>query len=106
MEKRQYPRIAVQYRSHFSSKGQMVAGDGELCDLSTGGCRVASAVEVKVGTELELCIFSQDDPNPLMIDGAVVRWARLQEFGVAFTTIRAPVQRRINDLCRKLTPLK
>jgi hypothetical protein len=105
MEKRQYPRIAVKYRSHFTSKGPMVAGDGQLCDLSSGGCRVTSGVEVTVGTELELCIFSDDDPNPLMVDGAVVRWARLQEFGVAFTKVRPPVQRRINELCRRLTPL-
>lgn len=84
----------------------MVAGDGELCDLSSGGCRVTSGVGVNVGAELELCIFSDDDPNPLMIDGATVRWARLHEFGVAFTKIRPPVQRRINDLCRRLTPLK
>jgi len=106
MEKRQHTRIAVRYRSHFTSKGPMVAGDGQLCDISSGGCRVASGVGVNVGTELELCIFSEDDHNPLMVDGAVVRWARLQEFGVAFTKVRPPVQRRINDLCRKLVPLK
>ena len=106
MEKRQHTRIAVRYRSHFTSKGPMVAGDGQLCDISSGGCLVASGVGVNVGTELELCIFSEDDHNPLMVDGAVVRWARLQEFGVAFTKVRPPVQRRINDLCRKLVPLK
>lgn len=102
---RRHVRVAVRLQSHFSSKGWRVTGEGELRDLSPGGCRVTSLVAVPVGAELECCIFSQDAGNPFTIDGATVRWSRLQEFGLAFTTVRPGVQRQITQLCQTRTPL-
>ena len=102
---RRHVRVAVRLQSHFSSKGRRVAGEGELQDLSPGGCRVTSLVAVPVGAELECCIFSQDAGNPFTIDGATVRWSRPQEFGLAFTKVRPGVQLQISQLCRTRTPL-
>lgn len=102
---RRHVRVAVRLQSHFSSKGRRVTGEGELRDLSPGGCRVTSHVAVPVGAELECCIFSQDAGNPFTIDGATVRWSRPQEFGLAFTKVRPGVQRQITQLCRTRTPL-
>ena len=83
----------------------MVAGDGELKDLSPGGCRVASSVAAQVGTELEICIFPAYEDNPFTIDAATVRWARGQEFGVSFTQVRPAVQQQLVQLCRRRAPL-
>jgi len=102
---RRHVRVAVRLQSHFSSKGRRLTGEGELRDLSPGGCRVMSLVAVPVGAELECCIFSQDAGNPFTIDGATVRWSRPQEFGLAFTKVRPGVQRQISQLCRTRTPL-
>ncbi|HYM89966.1 MAG TPA: tetratricopeptide repeat protein [Nitrospiraceae bacterium] len=102
---RRHVRVAVRLHSHFSSKGRRVTGDGELRDISPGGCRVRSLVAVPVGAELECCIFSQDTGNPFTIDGATVRWSRPQEFGLAFTKVRPGVQRQITQLCHPRTPL-
>jgi len=102
---RRHVRVAVRLQGHFSSKGRRVAGDGELRDLSLGGCRVTSRVAVPVGAELECCIFSQDAGNPFTIEGATVRWSRPQEFGLAFTKVRPGVQRQIAQLCRERIPL-
>jgi c-di-GMP-binding flagellar brake protein YcgR len=104
-ENRLHPRVSVQFRSHFSSKNRMVAGDGELKDLSPGGCRVASSVAAQVGAELELCIFPADEGNPFIIDTATVRWARDREFGLAFTQMRPAVEQQLLQLCRKRAPL-
>ncbi|GMV49190.1 PilZ domain-containing protein [Nitrospirales bacterium NOB] len=100
--KRKHERVRVQFRSHFSMKGKMLAGDGDLTDLSPGGCRILSSVQVSAGSELELCIFPGDDANPILIDVATVRWCQPKEFGLAFTGIRAPAQRRLTDVWRKL----
>jgi hypothetical protein len=78
----------------------MVAGEGELRDLSPWGCRVTSVVAVPVGADLECCIFPQDRGNPFIVDGATVRWINAQEFGLAFTNVRPGVQRQIAQLCR------
>jgi len=104
-DKRQHVRVAVRLHSHFSSKGQMMVGDGELRDLSVGGCRVTSPVAVSVGVMLECCIYPQDAGNPFTVEGAMVRWSRPQEFGLAFTTVRPSVQRQIAQLCGTRTPL-
>ena len=104
-ENRQHPRVSIQFRSHFSSKSPMVAGDGELKDMSPGGCRVASSVAVQVGADLELCVFPEDEGNPFVIDAATVRWARCEEFGLAFSKVRPAVQQQLVQLCRKRAPL-
>jgi len=100
IESRLHPRVPVCLRSHFSSKGREVAGEGELRDLSPRGCRVRSFVAVLVGADLECCIFPQNSANPFIIDGATVRWTSPQEFGLAFTNVRPGVQRQISQLCR------
>lgn len=103
--KRQHPRAQVQFRSHFSSRGQMVAGDGTLKDLSLGGCRIQSSIGVPVGAQLELCIYTDNDAAPMIIDEAVVRWAQRGEFGIQFTQMRKDATRRLADLCRILAPM-
>ena len=100
MDNRQHVRVAVRMRSHFSSKTRRVAGEGELRDLSPGGCRVTSSLEVPIGVELECYIFPQGAVHPFTIEGATVRWSRPLEFGVAFTKMRPGVQRQIAQLCR------
>ena len=99
---RKHERVHVQFRSHFSMKGKVLAGDGDLTDLSPGGCRIISPVEVLVGSEVELCIFPGDNANPILIDAATVRWCRPNEFGLSITKIRGPVQRQLTDVWRKL----
>jgi len=81
-------------------KGRTVAGEGELQDLSPGGCRVTSPLEVPVGTELECCIFPQYEGNPFTVEAATVRWSQSREFGLSFTKVRPDVQRQIAQLCR------
>ena len=99
---RKHERVHVQFRSHFSMTGKMLAGGGDLTDLSPGGCRILTPVQVLVGAEVELCIFPGDSANPILIDGATVRWCRPNEFGLSFTKIRVPVQRQLTDVWRKL----
>ena len=80
-----------------------MASEGEVRDLSPGGCRVTSPIRVPVGAELECCIFPQDAGNPLTVEGATVRWSHSWEFGLAFTKVQPEVQRQIAQLCG--TPL-
>ena len=103
-EKRRHDRVAVQLLSQFSSKTQIVAGEGELRDLSPWGCRITSPVGVPLGTTLECWIYPQGG-NPFTVDEATVQWSRHREFGLAFIKLRPSVQRQITDMCRKIAPL-
>ena len=103
-EKRRHDRVAVQLLSQFSSKSQIVAGEGELRDLSPWGCRISSPVGVPLGTTLECWIYPEGG-NPFTVEEATVQWSGHREFGVAFTKLRPSVQRSIADMCRKIAPL-
>ena len=99
---RQHLRVAVQGRSQFSSKSQKMVGEGQLRDLSPGGCRVTSSVLVPVGAELMCWIFPKDAAHPVAIEGATVRWSRAKEFGLAFTHVQPAAQRQLAQLCANL----
>ena len=99
-ERRRQSRIAVQMLSQFSSKIPIVAGEGEIRDLSASGCRVTSPVRVPLGTAVECWIYPQNG-HPFAVEEATVQWNGHREFGLVFTKVRPSVQRQ----CRKLAPL-
>jgi tetratricopeptide (TPR) repeat protein len=96
---RRHARVGVRCRSQFASSSQMLAGEGELRDLSPGGCRFRSAVAVPVGAKLVCWIFPVNGVEPLTIEGATVRWSHAQEFGVAFAELPPKLERQIARLC-------
>lgn len=99
MVMRQHVRVAIQGRSQFSSKSQKMAGEGQLRDLSPGGCRVTSSVLLPVGAELACWIYPKNEAHPVAIERATVRWRRAKEFGLAFTNVPAAAQRQLAQLC-------
>lgn len=86
MEQRKTPRFPVRFRSSFTSLN-IVAGDGNVVDLSLRGCRVDSSIEVRPGTSLEVRIQTSEEEPPLKIQEAVVRWNRERQFGLEFVTL-------------------
>lgn len=100
IEHRRCGRVPVRLQSYFSAKGRMVAGKGELRDLSPWGCRVTSAVAIPVGADLQCCIFPQNSNDAFVIEGATVRWISPKEFGLAFTKVSPAVRQQIVQLCK------
>lgn len=96
---RRHARVGIRCRSQFASSSQMLAGEGELRDLSPGGCRLKSSVMVPVGATLVCWIFPHNGIEPLTIEGATVRWRHAQEFGLAFAQLSPQVERQIARLC-------
>lgn len=86
---------------HFSVKNQTIAGDGELKDLSPGGCRIGSRTRVQLGSPLDVCIFPGDEGHPCTIEVATVSWVRHHEFELVFTGIQDRVVRVVRQLWRK-----
>ena len=99
MVMRQHVRVTIHGRSQFTSKSQKMRGEGQLRDLSPGGCRVTSSIPVPVGAELLCWIFPNNDAHPVAIEGATVRWSRAKEFGLAFTHVQPAAQQRLAQLC-------
>jgi PilZ domain-containing protein len=86
MDLRKHIRFHVQFRSSFSSVS-MVGGEGDIVDLSISGCRIESVVDVQPGASLEVRIVTNSQQTPILIQQAIVRWKRLQQFGLEFVTM-------------------
>ena len=66
--------------------------EGELCDLSTDGCRITSAIAVLPGTGLLLAIANR---SPIL---GIVRWSQDGAIGVEFGQPLSPAT--VRDLAR------
>ena len=94
MERRKHPRYRFLCEILFPGKEESVAGT--VTDLSMGGCKVGSPTPVDTGTYIEMRIYIMDAPEfPLKVDQAVVRWAKEQEFGVEFISMRPEEEERL-----------
>ena len=103
MEKRQNKRFKAEFRGHVTLKNPSREWDGPIHDISKSGCRLQLETPLPVGTEVELCIFQGEDPSPLIIDKATVRWVEHSQVGLAFTAMRGEAKRRLATYARMLT---
>lgn len=93
-------RLAISRRLFFFGDGEF-EGEATVLDISTNGCRATSLTEVKVGLSLKLSLFLQDQPWPLRVEEAVVRWVDGQSFGLEFIGIRPAQRERLRALVMK-----
>jgi len=83
--------VPVMYR------GDRIAGEGMLKDLSLSGGSIKGNEPVSVGMVLRLRVFIPGNREPLLIDRAVVKWVKDMEFGVELT-LESQVAERITKL--------
>jgi PilZ domain len=82
--------------------GDGIAGEGIIKDLSLSGSYMTGNAPVSVGLALALQIFVPGDPEPLLIDRAIVKWVKESEFGVDFDTPQPTVAERITQVITTL----
>ncbi len=68
---------------------------GAVSNLSVGGCKVDSKASAYIGRYLALDVFLRDEQTRLEVDQAAVRWAKEQEFGLEFISMRPEEQARL-----------
>ena len=100
-DRRATPRLRVQFRTTLSSFSTL-EGTGIMLDLSTGGCRIESAIPVESGASLELRIHAPNVTWPLMVEAASVQWVSGQTFGLAFFRITETEQQRLGQVINEL----
>lgn len=103
-ERRQFPRFLIQFPVSFLQDGVMI-GDGTGCDLSVGGCTVASQTNVRTGDHVELQLYlldHQEPPTPLMVEIAEVRWTIQQQCGLQFISLPSGDKNRLLQYVKTL----
>ena len=86
--------------------GDGIAGEGIIKDLSLNGSYITGKVLVSIGMALELQIFVPGDPDPLLIDRAIVKWVKGSEFGADFDTPQPKVAKRITTVISTLVKIQ
>lgn len=75
-------RVDLRCQLGFSS--DEIAGEAHVTNISTGGCRASSDVNVAEGLEFHVLLHLPDQPAPLKIERAAVRWVKENIFGLSF----------------------
>jgi hypothetical protein len=93
------PRRASRYCTHCELEylTPQGAGKGTLINLSREGWRIKSERPVSRGTVLSLRLYLDDQPTPLDIDQAIVRWTDSTEFGVELLNLRPDAATRLSE---------
>ncbi len=96
MEQRKHRR----YRFHCEIwfPGEEMSEACTLSDLAVRGCRVESNASVYIGMYLALQICLPDQEATLKVNQAAVRWARKEEFGLEFISMRPEEEERLRDV--------
>jgi hypothetical protein len=83
-------------------RGERIAGEGIIKDLSLNGSYITGSKPVSVGMVLTLQMFVPGEPELLLIDHATVKWVKRAEFGVDFHDLQPDVSDRITQLIATL----
>ncbi len=86
MYQRNHRRHRFLCEIRFPGKEESVAGT--VSNLSMGGCKVVSEARLYIGMYLAQEICPLGPETTLKIDQAAVRWAREEEFGLEFISMR------------------
>lgn len=85
MSKRIRARVVAGLKVEYRHAGR--EGQGLLIDLALQGCRIQGAAGLSGGARLALRIWLPDQAEPVVVERAIVRWIKDDQFGVSFLEI-------------------
>lgn len=86
MERRKHRRVPAQVKSLLLGNSHEV--EGRTLDLSLGGARIESDLEVYPGKQVVVRLMLPGVEKPVSIEQALVRWTGQKTFGVEFTQVK------------------
>jgi hypothetical protein len=96
MDKRRYPRYAVEYPGSFLGNG--ISVEGMILNLSTAGCRGSNGGSMRKDALLRVVIDVPHYLAPIQVDRAIVRWSSANAFGLEFVGLSFDEQQRLQGL--------
>jgi hypothetical protein len=96
MERRQHRRVPAQLKSLLLGNSHEV--EGITLDLSIGGARIESEIDVFPGKQIRVRLVVPGEKEPLLIDQALVRWVDEDTFGIQFLTVDQEERDDLEDL--------
>ena len=79
---REYDRMAMNFPVAF--RGDQFDGDGNVLNISMGGCSFTTATKLAMGAIMRLELKISNDAAPVIVEAAVLRHSHNQIVGVEF----------------------
>jgi len=106
IELRKHPRIFTPSGALFSLKRlispaqseEHTEGEGTLIELSLGGCRLLSDIPLEIGERYNLILQVTKKSCPILVEAAVVRWAKESTYGLKFTSLQSIHESHLREL--------
>jgi hypothetical protein len=98
VEQRKYARFPVSFPTSFGDGVSMQTGT--VVDISPEGCRIRCADATPGKPYFEVEIWLDGPADRLVVELAVMRWARGGEFGVEFIRMEPDHQARLRTVIR------
>lgn len=96
MERRKHRRVPVQIQGFLLGNSHEI--EGHTLDLSLGGARFESDLDVFPGKTIVVRLVVPGTESPVSIPDARVRWVDEQTFGVEFHNVRQDELDELEDL--------
>ena len=101
MEKRAFPRFPTRFYASLDVS-EIPQGEGQVVNLSRGGCCVATGIDAKPGTIFELRMRVTGSEPPIRIDQAIVQWHLTTYLGMKFLVVSEAEGARLAGLLSRL----
>lgn len=98
---RQHPRFQASFSGTLIHRNHRHAISRSL-DLSRKGCRVHSSFPAFAGMKVDLQLIFPGSRSPILIQGAVVRWAGAHGIGIEFQSLASPDEQQLEGTLRLL----
>lgn len=85
MERRHHRRVPAHLKSLLLGNSHEV--EGVTLDLSMGGARIESGIDVFPGKQIRVRLVVPGEEEPLLIEEALVRWVAEDTFGIEFIAV-------------------
>jgi hypothetical protein len=99
-DRREYDRIEMRFPVTFG--GQGISGQGELLNVSMGGCSFHTGANLTNGMILRLGLQISNDVPLVIVDAAIVRNVRSGAVGVEFLQWQQSERERLQSFIRGL----
>src|SRR5438093_13314757 len=74
----------VDLRAELGFSSEEIEGEARIANISTGGCRAESDINVAEGLEFLVLLHLAGESTPVKVERAAVRWVKGSVFGLSF----------------------
>jgi len=92
----------VDFRCSLGFRSDEIEGEANVTNISLSGCRAESDVNVADGLEFHVLLHLPNQPTPVKIERATVRWVSGHAFGLSFILFLPSERARLRQYLEKI----